>query len=103
MARRDTGPRRQPTQDAIVLRAFLGSYMTRERLAEQLAGHREQAEETLAALTAVVAHLDAKDPTEAHLFGRASARYGVLQAEATIAWTREVQALLARRREPQAR
>jgi len=29
-------------------------------------------------------------------------RYGVLQAEATIAWTHEVQALLERRREPHA-
>lgn len=35
------------------------------------------------------------DVTRSRAFGRASARYGVLQAEATIAWTREAQALLA--------
>ncbi len=34
------------------------------------------------------------DPTRSRALGRATARYGVLQAEATIAWTKEVRALL---------
>jgi drug/metabolite transporter superfamily protein YnfA len=69
--------------------------MNPDRLADQLQEHRAQAETWRAALSAVVARLDAMDPTASRHFGRASARYGVLQAEATIAWTEEVQALLA--------
>ena len=64
--------------------------------------HKEQAEKLHAELSAVVGHLDAKGPTGPHRFGRAAARYGVLQAEATIAWTEEVQSLLQEQRPPKA-
>jgi DNA-binding PadR family transcriptional regulator len=95
---------RQRTQDAMVLKTFLGAFMSPDRLADQLRDHREQAENLRAKLSAVVGHLDAKGPAGPHRFGRATARYGVLQAEATIAWTEEVQALLDvdAEREPEA-
>ncbi|MBA3309518.1 MAG: PadR family transcriptional regulator [Nocardioidaceae bacterium] len=85
---------RQRTQDAVMLKTFLGSYMSPDRLADQLRDYREQAEKLRAELLAVVEHLDAKGPTGPHRFGRATARYGVLQSEATIAWTEEAQTLL---------
>jgi len=93
----DAEPKKQHRrgQSLIVLKTFLGAYMNPDRLADQLEEHRAQAETWRAALSAVVARLDAMDPTASRHFGRASARYGVLQAEATIAWTEEVQALLA--------
>ncbi|MGI8625093.1 MAG: PadR family transcriptional regulator [Geodermatophilaceae bacterium] len=93
---------RQRSQHAMVLKTFLGSYMNPDRLAEQLRDHKEQAEKLRAELSAVVGHLDAKGPTGAHRFGRAAARHGVLQAEATIAWTEEVQSLLQEQRSPEA-
>ena len=98
----DSAPRqhRQRMQDPVVLRTFLGPHMSRDRLADQLRAHREQAETLCAELSDVVDHLDAKGPVGPHRFGRATARYGVLQAEATIAWTQEVQAML---REPKSR
>lgn len=86
--------RRQRTQEEIVLKAFLGTHMTPQRLYGQLQEHREHAEEQRRSLAAVVEHLDAKGPVGPHRFARATARYGILQAEATIAWTKEVQALL---------
>jgi len=92
----DAPQQRQRGQELTVLMTFLGPFVSRERLADQLRICREQAERLHAELTAVVEHLEGKqEQTESHRFGQASARYGVLQAEATIAWTEEVQALLA--------
>ncbi|MGI8798378.1 MAG: PadR family transcriptional regulator [Pseudonocardia sp.] len=88
------GPQRKRTQDAAVLRTFLGTLMSQQRLVEQLEDYGTQAEKLHAELTGVIAHIDAKDPTRSRALGRATARYGVLQAEATIAWTKEVRALL---------
>ncbi len=77
--------------------------MSSDRLAAQLREHRERAQRTREELSAVVGHLDDKaEPTESQRFGRASARYGVLQAEATIAWTEEVEAPLDAERAAQA-
>lgn len=92
----DTSPPRprQRSQEEVVLKAFLGSHMTPQRLAEQLRDHRERAHAQRAELLAVIDHLDAMGPVGPHRFARATARYGVLQAEATIAWTDEVHALL---------
>ncbi len=84
----------QRSQHFMVLKSFLGSFMTPDRLADQLRDYREQAEKLRAELLAVIEHLDAMPSTESRRFGRATARYGVLQAEATIAWTEEVRALL---------
>jgi DNA-binding PadR family transcriptional regulator len=86
-------PRRQRGQETIVLKVFLGSFMTPERLTAQLREHREQADRLRSELSGVVAHLEAKGPGP-QAFGLAAARYGVLRAEAAIAWTEEVQALL---------
>jgi len=92
----DAEPRwRARMQEEVVLKAFLGAYMSRDRLAAQLLQYREEADKQRALLTAVVEHLDAKGPGGPHIFGRATARFGILQAEATIAWTDEVRALLA--------
>ncbi len=41
-----------------------------------------------------MAHLDSMEPDISRRFGRATARYGVLQSEATIAWIEEVEALV---------
>jgi len=95
-------PQRRRNQDLAVLKTFLGAYMDPDRLADQLADHREQAERLRAELVAVISHLDAAEPTSSRRFGRASARYCILQAEATIAWTEEVQALLDAERRPAA-
>ncbi len=92
----DEPPKRlgQRAQNAMVLKTFLGSYMTPGRLADQLRDYQQQAEARRTELLGVIAHLDAMMSTEPRRFGRATARYGVLQAEATIAWTEEVQGLL---------
>lgn len=91
-----TGQRKgQRTQD-IVLRTFLGSYMSQRRLGEQLQDYRVHAEHQHAALSAVMDRIDARGLDYPRALARATARYGVMQAEATIAWTKEVEALLER-------
>ena len=85
---------RQRTQDTIVLKTFLGAYMSQERLADQVRDWREQAEKVHAELTATIEHIDESEPDRARAFGRATARYGVLQAEATMAWAKEIGDLL---------
>jgi len=89
-------PRRK---DPFVLKVFHGALMDPGQLAEQLHDYREQAQRLHAELSAVVAHVDALEPTASRRFGRATARYGVLQAEATIAWIEEIEAVLAAERE----
>ena len=89
-----SGTQPQRTRDPLVLKTFLGSFMDPDRLAEQLDHHRGQTAELRAKLLAVIGHLDSMETNSSRRFGRASARYGVLQAEATIAWIQEVQALL---------
>ncbi len=93
---------RRRNQDLAVLKTFLGAYMDPDRLTGQLRDHREQAEKLRAELEAVIGHLDGSEPSASRRFGRASARYCVLQAEATIAWTEEVQALLDAESGPEA-
>ncbi|MDQ3722954.1 MAG: PadR family transcriptional regulator [Actinomycetota bacterium] len=90
---------RQRTKDTFVLKVFLGSLMNPDLLTEQLRDYRERAQRLHAELSAVIEHIDALPPTGSRRFGRASARYGVLQAEATIAWTEEIELLLAAERE----
>ncbi len=85
-------PRRD--QDLAVLKTFLGAFMDPDRLADQLRERREHAQRLRAEIVAVIGNLDGLQPSVSRQFGRASARYGVLQAEATIIWTEEVQALL---------
>lgn len=87
-------PQRQRTRDPLVLKTFLGSYMSPDRLVDQLRDHRDEAAALRAKLLGVVAHLDTMEPDASRRFGRATARYGVLQTEATLAWIEEVQALL---------
>ncbi len=84
---------RQRIQD-VVLRSFFGAHMSSQRLSEQLAECRQQAEKLHAELSAIVEHLDAKGLDHSRALSQATARYGVLHAEATIAWTTETQALL---------
>ncbi len=85
---------RQRIQE-VVLRTFFGAYMSSHRLAEQLGEYRQQAEKLRAELLAIVEHLDAQGLDHSRALAQATARYGVLQAEATIAWTTETQVLLA--------
>lgn len=84
---------RQRVQD-VVLRTFFGAYMSPRRLAEHLQEHRQHAEKRHAELTAVVEQLDGRGVDHSRALARVTARYGVLQAQATIAWTVEAQALL---------
>ncbi len=81
---------KQRTRDPMVLKTFLGTYMSPERLAEQLKEHRDQAAQRRAKLLAVLDRIDAQDPTPSRNYGRAAARYGILQAEAAMAWAEEV-------------
>ncbi len=79
----------------MVLKTFLGAYMSPDRLAGQLRENRERAVERRAKLLAVLERIDSHGPvTASRRLSRASARYGVLQAEATITWTAEVLAEL---------
>lgn len=87
-------PQRQRTRDPVVLKTFLGSYMSPDRLDAQLTRHREESAALRAKLLAVIAHIDSLDANASRRFGRSTARYGVLQAEATIAWIEEVRELL---------
>ncbi|MDQ4039897.1 MAG: PadR family transcriptional regulator [Actinomycetota bacterium] len=88
-------PQKQRHRDPVVLKTFLGSFMSPDRLADQLEAHRQAAAQTRAKLLTVVSHLDSLEANASRRFGRATARYGVLQAEATMAWIDEVQDLMA--------
>ena len=88
-------PQKGRTRDPVVLKTFLGSFMSPDRLADQLRVHREQSAALRAKLLTVIAHIDSLEPNASRRFGRSTARYGVLQAEATIAWIEEVQHVVA--------
>ena len=90
-----SGTQPQRTRDPMVLKTFLGSFMSPDRLADQLRVHREQSATLRAKLLTVIAHIDSLEPNSSRRFGRSTARYGVLQAEATIAWIEEVQHVVA--------
>lgn len=84
-------PQKQRTRDPVVLKTFLGAFMTPSRLADQLRDNAEEARQRRAKLRAVIGRIDSTEAdTPSRRLSRASARYGILQAGATIAWTEEI-------------
>ena len=88
------GFERVRAKNGALVKVFFGEFMSPERGAELLAEYRAAAEQQLAHLTAVDEHLRAKGLDRGRLHGLATVRYGIRQAEATIAWTREAESLL---------
>lgn len=85
---------RTRTKNGVLLRIFFGGFMSPERTRAMLAQYRARAEQQRDELADIAEHLHAEGLTTGRLFGLATVRYGILQAEADIAWTDETEALL---------
>ena len=89
-------PRLKPTRtkNAVLLRTFFGAFTSPGRTRAVLAEYRARAEQQRQELAEIAQHLHTEGLTTGRLFGLATVRYGILQAEADIAWTQEAEALL---------
>ncbi len=83
------------SKNAALLKFFFGAFMTPERLPLLLQEYRADAEQRRAQLTAVADRLTGQ-LTHERLFGLATIRHGILQAEAAVAWTHEAEELIQR-------
>lgn len=83
------------SKNAALVKFFFGAFMNPDRLATLLQAYRADAEARRAALLAVAHRLEARLTPE-RLFGLATIRHGILQAEAAAAWTHEAEELLQR-------
>lgn len=86
------------TKDGVLLKVFLGAFMSPDRLERMLDEYRDAAARRRAELAALADDLGGQEPTEARRFGLVALRHGILQAEATITWAEQARALM---REPQ--
>lgn len=85
-----------PSRNGLLLKVFMARHARPEAIEAVLRDHRDSVELKLADLRAIVEQL--ADRPQAR-FGRLTARWGVLQAEASLAWLDEAEALLASERE----
>ncbi len=76
-----------------MLKFFFGKFMTPERLASLLQEYRSDAEQRRGELLAIAGRLESQLTPE-RLFGPATIRHGILQAEAALAWTNETEKLI---------
>lgn len=89
------GFERLRNKNAALVKVFFGHFMTPERLAPLLQGYRHDAEKRQAELMAVASRLEA-NPSREKLFGLATVRHGILQAEAALVWADEAEELIHR-------
>ncbi len=83
-----------PSRNGLLLKVFMARHARPEALEPVLRGYREAVELHVADLGAVIDELS-DHPGAA--FGRLTARWGVLHAEASLAWLVEAEALVASR------
>lgn len=87
------GFERLRSKNAALLKFFFGKFMTPERLASLLQEYRSDAEQRRGELLAIAGRLESQLTPE-RLFGLATIRHGILQAEAALAWTNETEKLI---------
>lgn len=89
-----SGHEGQRTKNGVLLKVFLGAFMSRDRLERLLDGYRDAARARRAELAALADDLGGRELTEARRFGLVALRHGILQAEATIIWVEEARSLM---------
>lgn len=89
------GFERLRSKNAALLKFFFGKFMTPERLGPLLQEYRRDAENRREELVAIATRLQSQITPE-RLFGLATLRHGILQAEAAVAWTIEAETLIER-------
>jgi PadR family transcriptional regulator AphA len=80
------------SKNGLLLKFFMARHARPESIEPLLRAYRESVELQLADLQAIVDQLADRDRAK---FGRLTARWGVLQAEANLAWLDEAEALVA--------
>ncbi len=85
------GQQRERRRNPFLVKLFFGDHLPAEQLRRLVAGHRAEAEADRATYQAIVDHLAGRPGDR---LGRATARYGLRRAEATIAWCDEMVAEL---------
>jgi PadR family transcriptional regulator AphA len=85
-----------PSRNGLLLKVFMARHARPEAIEAVLRDHRESVELKLTDLRAIVEQLADRPSAR---FGRLTARWGVLQAEASLAWLDEAEALVASERE----
>jgi PadR family transcriptional regulator AphA len=85
-----------PSRNGLLLKVFMARHARPEAIEAVLRVYRESVELKLTDLQAIVDQL--ADRPQAR-FGRLTARWGVLQAEASLAWLDEAEALVASERD----
>ncbi|MEJ7704000.1 MAG: PadR family transcriptional regulator [Geodermatophilaceae bacterium] len=83
------------SKNAALVKFFFGAFMSPERLAPLVREYRLDAERRRAELVAIADRLESQLTPE-RLFGLATIRHGILQAEAAVAWTFEAEDLIRR-------
>lgn len=85
----------QRTKNGVLLKVFLGAFLSPVRLRRLLEDYGREAERRRAELSAVAEGLRGQEQTEARVFGLVALRHGILQAEAAAAWVAEARDLLS--------
>jgi PadR family transcriptional regulator, regulatory protein AphA len=86
-------------KNGMLVKVYLARFGSPGTLSRLLADHRRQVEQNLADLRAIVEHLT---PRPEARYGRLTARYGVLAAEAQLAWLDEAEEFAAQERSREA-
>ncbi len=89
------GFERLRSKNAALLKFFFGTFMTPERLASLLQEYSSDAERRRGELLTIASRLESQLTPE-RLFGLATIRHGILQAEAALAWADETDQLIQR-------
>jgi DNA-binding PadR family transcriptional regulator len=90
-------PEPQPPRNGLLLRIFFAPHLSRKQARALLDSTADAAKNKLAELEAIERGLNDETRSEA-VFWRATVRYGVHHARATIAWVDETRALFEARR-----
>jgi PadR family transcriptional regulator AphA len=80
------------SKNGLLLKVFMARHARPESLAPLLRAYRESVELHLADLEAIAAQLADRDKAK---FGRLTARWGILHAQASLAWLDEAEALVS--------
>ncbi len=88
------GPRR--LRSGLLLKTFFAHRMSEERFTELLSSYRVEAEDERKHLSEIVELLDPSIPET--FYSRATALYGLRQAEAALQWISEIEASIPKRR-----
>lgn len=95
-------PEAPPPRNGLLLRIFFAQHLGRKRALELLESTADAAKKKLAEFDAIERAIDEEARPEAP-FWRATVRYGVFHARATIAWVEETRALFEKPRAAKSR